>query len=173
MEEPITFPLIHPEIMAPLDRLFVPPTVPENNFDKIDFFRQREQTLKEYDATFKQLLNLKQYPAVIILFKSILRRRITDLGLTSHHLSYIYYTALAYFNLGDYEHAAAMISMLLAFNPRNVDILIFLANIFIKQQAFEKARELLAAMKKLNVTNAAQKAQIRNFDNALNQLIIR
>lgn len=166
MEEAMTFPLVHPKIVSPLDRLFVPPTVPENDLERIEFGKQQERTLAEYDAIFKQLLSLKQYHAIIILFKSILRKRITE-GLTTYHLNYIYCTALAYFNLEDFVHAEALINVLLTFDPKNIDLMIFLANVFIRQKSFQKARALTATMNDLNVTNNAQWTQILGLINAL------
>ena len=170
VEEPMKFPLIHPEIMSPLNRLFVPPTVPENPAEKAEFLKQCEQKFDEYDSTFKQLLNLKQYHAVIILFKRVLREQIFAHGLTLYHLNYVYYVTLAYFNLGDYEHALAMISVLLTYDSRNVDILILLAKIFIKQQAFEKARELITKLIQLDIMDDAQKSKVFKLANALEKL---
>ena len=169
MDEAMTFPLTHPEIMSPLDRLFTPPTEPENPRDKIDFYKECEQTLAEYDARFRQLLDLKQFHAVIILFKDVLRKRITP-GLTPHHLSFAYYAALAYFNLGDFEHAEALTEIILTFDPNNVELLLFLTNVSLNRQNFQKAYELVAFMKRLNVGNAQQRTQINNFAAALESL---
>ena len=122
MDEVINFPLINPDIISPLDRLFVPPELSGKEIDKI---------LTEHDATFRQLLNLEQYHAVIILFKKILRQRITKLSLTNYHLQFTYYAALAYFNLGDYEHAQALTEILLTFNPQNIELLKFMERILL------------------------------------------
>ena len=122
MDEAINFPLIHPEIISPLDRLFVPPELSGKEIDKI---------LTEHDATFRQLLNLEQYHAVIILFKKILRQRITKLSLMNYHLQFTYYAALAYLNLGDYEHAQALTEILLTFNPQNMELLKFMERILL------------------------------------------
>ena len=169
MDEAMTFPLVHPEIMSPLDRLFVPPTEPENPREKIEFYKECERTLNEYDAVFRQFLNLNQFHAVIILFKEVLRKRVTP-QLTQLHLNFIWYTALAYFNLGDYEHAENMTEILLAFNPQNVDLLIFQTNISLNRRDFQKAQAIVAAMKSLNVANDGQRAQIDSFANALANL---
>ena len=114
IEETMNFPLIHPNIMSPLDRLFVPPELSRKEIDKI---------LTEHDATFRQLLDLEQYYAVIILFKKILRQRITKLSITNYHLQFTYYAALAYLNLEDYEHAQALTEILLTFDPQNINLL--------------------------------------------------
>ena len=152
MEEKINFPLIHPYIMSPLNRLFAPP----QGLSK----KEIENILDEHDSTFRQLLNLKQYHAVIILFKKILRLRITSLTLTSHHLQFVYYTALAYFNLGDYEHSEALIAILLEFDPKNIDILLFQVDTFLAQNAFDKAYNVVKNVKGMNVANSRQKAEI-------------
>ena len=151
MEEKINFPLIHPDIMSPLDRLFVPPNLP---------IKEIEEILDEHDSTFRQLLNLEQYHAVIILFKKILRQRVTSNSLTNRHLKYVYYTALAYFNLGDYEHSEALIAILLAFDPKNIDILLFQVDTFLAQNAFDKAYNVVKNVKGMNVANSRQKAEI-------------
>lgn len=169
MEEAINFPLTHPEIMSPTDRLFTPPTEPEDPRDKIEFYKECERTLAEYDATFRQLLNYKQFYAVIMLFKNVLRKKITP-QLTPYHLSFTYYTALAYLNLGDYEHAEALTEILLTFNPNNIDLLLFQTNLSLNRQNFRKAYELVAQLKSLNVTNDGQRAQINNFAAVLESL---
>lgn len=170
MDEAMTFPLKHPDIMSPLDSLLVPLTEPENPREKIEFYKECERTFDEYDAIFRQLLNLKQFHAVIILFKSVLKKRITP-QLTQRHLTFMYYNALAYFNLGDYEHAEAMIEILLVCSPKNIDLLILSANISMSRRNFKKAYELVALMKTLNVTNGGHRAQIDNLANALKTLI--
>ena len=157
MNEAMTFPLVHPDIMASLDRLFVPPSLSDEEV---------ERTLTEYDAIFRQLLNLKQFHAVIILFKSILRQRLTDTMLTQHHLNYIYYAAMAYFNLSDWEHAEEMLRVLLAFSPQNVELMLFLTNVLIRQGSAAKAREVVLAMRRLKV-NPQQQAAIESFAKAL------
>lgn len=124
LEEAMTFPLIHPDIISTLDRLSLPPqlTLSEQEIWKI---------LDEHEATFHQLLNFEQYHAMIILFKKILRQRITSNSLTNHHLKFVYYAALAYFNLGDYVHAEVLIDVLLTFNPQNVELLKFMERILL------------------------------------------
>ena len=171
MDESMSFPLTHPDIMSPLDRLFVSPTEPENPRDKIEFYKECEQTLAEYDAVFSQLLNLKQFHAVIILFKEVLRKRITP-QLTQRHLNFVWYNAIAYFNLGDFEHAETMTEILLAFNPQNVDLLIFLTNICMNRRNFQKAQAIVTTIKGLNIPNAQQKAQIDNLAATLESLTL-
>lgn len=169
MDEPIDFPLTHPEIMSPMDRLFVPPTEPENQRDKIEFYKECERTLAEYDATFRQLLNYKQFYAVIMLFKDVLRKRITP-QLTEYHLNFIHYTALAYLNLGDYEHAEALTEILLTFNPNNIDLLLFQTNLSLNRRNFRKAYELVMRLKSLNVANDEQRVQINDLAAVLESL---
>ena len=122
--------------------------------------KEIEEILDEHDSTFRQLLNLEQYHAVIILFKKILRQKVTSNSLTNRHLKYVYYTALAYFNLGDYEHSEALIAILLAFDPKNIDILLFQVDTFLAQNAFDKAYNVVKNVKSMNVANSRQKAEI-------------
>lgn len=169
VDESMTFPLTHPDIILPLDRLAELPTVPENPNERIEFYKECERTLNEYDAVFRQFLNLKQFHAVIILFKEVLRKRITP-QLTQWHLNFVWYNALAYFNLGDFERAESMTEILLAFNPQNVELLLFLANICMNRQNFQRVGELVAQMKSLNVTNDGQRAQIDSLAHVLANL---
>ena len=160
MDEEMYFPLDHPDIISPLDRLFIPPNINtnEDKFTKLAKQEEMEQILKENNYKFNRLLKFKQYYAIVILFKSILRRRDTFLGpnanlLALYHYQYVYYVAVAYFNLGDYEHAVAMLNIVLSFDPNNIDILIFLANILIKKQDFEKARNIVDVINNIKVTD--------------------
>lgn len=158
MDEPMEFPLIHPEIMSPLDRLFVPPNLSEDEINR---------TLSEFDATFKQLLKLKQYHAVIIFFKRVLRQNITVNRLTAYHLNFAYYVALSYFQLQDYEHAAALLDILLTIEPQNVDLLLFQTRTLICWGAFDRAAGVVEKMCALEVDNA-HLAEIAELVAALN-----
>lgn len=169
MDNAINFPLIHPKIISPLDRLFVNPTFPENPAERAEFQKNSEQALAEYDSTFRQLLNLKQFHAVIILFEELLRKRITP-HLTQRHLNFVWYTVLAHFNLGDFEHAEALADVLLTFEPHNIELLIFSTGASMRQKNFQKAHDKVALLKKLNVTNDIQKEQIANLVGALKTL---
>ena len=158
MDEPIEFPLIHPEIMSPLDRSPVKPNLSD---DEINW------TLSGYDATFKQLLKLKQYHAVKIFFKHVLRQNITVNRLTTHHLNFAYYVALSYFHLKDYEHAAALLDILLTIEPQNVDLLLFQARTLICLGAFDRAATVVEKMCALEVDDA-HRAEIAELVAALN-----
>ncbi|MBR2734321.1 MAG: hypothetical protein IKD80_08800 [Selenomonadaceae bacterium] len=147
MTEPMEFPLTHPEIMSPLDRLFKPPNLSEEELNR---------TLSEYDATFKQFMKFEQYHAVLILFKQVLRTNITANFLTSYHLNWIYYVAFSYFRLEDYEHAAAMLEILLTFNPQNIDLMLFQARTLICWGAFDRAAGVVEKMLSLEVDDAHQ-----------------
>lgn len=157
MDEEIKFPLIHPDIMSPLNRLLVPPTFPENALERAEFQKKIDAILTDYDNTFQELLKLGQYHAVKIFFKKLLRDDRLPRSLTQYHLNCVYYVALAYFNLGDYEHAEAMMNILLMFNPRNLNILQFMANISLHRNDSNKAHEIFKTMNTLKVADIKQK----------------
>ena len=150
MDESIEFPLVHPEIMSPLDRLFVPPTLTKEELDRI---------LSEYDATFKQLIKFNQYHAVKILFKEILRKRLTNDNLTPYHLNFVYYVAFANFRLGDYEHAEELLNVLLTFNPKNVDLLLFLMRVQMQQGKLNSVGKNFNIVRELQL-NDRQRAEV-------------
>lgn len=141
MNEAMDFPLVHPEIMSPIDRLFVPPNLPPEEVNRI---------LSEYDADFRKFLNSERYRDVLTLYKKVLRERITDIQLTMYHLSFAYYAALAYFNLGDLEHAEALTDIILACAPQNIDLLLFRIQIFLRQGAFDKIQRAVETLNTLN-----------------------
>ena len=169
MDEPINFPLTHPDIMSPLDRLFVHPTFPEKPLERIEFQRECDRIFLEYDSMFRQLLNHKQFHAVIILFKDVLQKKISP-PLMQPHLTFAYYTAHSYFNLGDYEHAEALTDILLTVDPRNVELLLFMANTCMNQRNFQKARAVVEVMRTLNIPNEQQRAQVNNLSAVLQSL---
>ena len=158
MDEPLEFPLTHPEIMSPLDRLSVPPKLSAEELNC---------TLAEYNAIFRQLLKFKQYHAVIIYFKQILRQDINSNRLTTYHLNFVYYVALSYFHLKDYEHAAAMLDILLIYDPQNVDLLLFQTRTFICMGDFDRAASVVEKISALEVDDA-YRAEISELAKALN-----
>ena len=165
MDEPIEFPLTHPEIISPLNRLFGPPIIPETPENQNEIIR----ILSEQDATFKQLLKFEQYRAVIIYFKeNVLRNRIFSIAhaLTPYHLQWTYYVALSYFRLKDYEHAAALLDILLTYDPQNVDLLLFQARTLICLGAFDRAATVVEKMCALEVDDA-HRAEIAELTAAL------
>lgn len=144
MDEAMDFPLVHPEIMSPLNRLFVPPKLsPE----------ELERRLSEYDAAFRRILQAGNYRDVLTLFKQVLRERISGKFLTWYHLNFCYYVALAYFKLGDFEHAEAMTDIILVFTPQNVDLVLFRIQVFIRQGAFDKVQRAVETLTTLNPSN--------------------
>lgn len=145
MDEPIDFPLTHPEIMSPLDRLFVPPKLSDEEINR---------TLSEYYTTFKHLLKFEQYHAVIIFFKQVLRQKLTANMLTPYHLNFAYYVALSCFHLKEYEHAAAMLDILLTINPQNIDLLLFKVRTFICMGAFDRAASVVEKICTLKVDDS-------------------
>ncbi len=157
MDEPTEFPLKHPEIMSPLERLSEPPNLPDDEINS---------KLSECDAIFKQLLKLKQYHAVIIFFKQVLRQKLTANMLTTYHLNFAYYVALSYFRLQDYEHAAALLDILLTYDPQNVDLLLFQARTLICWGAFDRAATVVEKMCALEVDDA-HRAEIAELVAAL------
>ena len=169
IDEAIDFPLTHPDIMSPLNRLFKPPTVPEKPAEQAEYQKKLEAILTDYDGMFKEFLRLGQYHAVKILFKKLLRDDRLPRLLTQYHLNFSHYVALAYFNLGDYEHTEALINILLAFSPRNVDLLLFRANTFVHRNDLGKAHEIFKTLTALNVTDGRQKAEIARLDQTLSK----
>ena len=173
MDEPITFPLTHPEIMSPLNRISGPPIIPEIPKNQNEITR----ILTDCDAVFKQLLKFKKYHAIIICFKeNVLRNRIFSMahGLTPYHLNWAYYVALAYFQLQDYEHAAAMIDILLTFNPQNVDLNLFLIDILLKQKNFAQVCRVVETMLASDVNNftTEQKNSLAQIVENLNSAVM-
>ncbi len=169
IDEAIDFPLTHPDIMSPLNRLFKPPTVPEKPAEQAEYQKKLEAILTDYDGMFKEFLRLGQYHAVKILFKKLLRDDRLPRLLTQYHLNFSHYVALAYFNLGDYEHTEALINILLAFSPRNVDLLLFRANTFVHRNDLGKAHEIFKTLTALNVTDGRQKAEIARLGQTLSK----
>ncbi len=157
MDEPLEFPLIHPEIMSPLDRLSTPPNLSAEELNC---------TLSEYNAVFKQLLKFKQYRAVIIYFKYVLRQNLTQGLLTTHYLNFAYYVALSYFHLKDYEHAAAMLDIVLIYGPQNVDLLLFQTRTFICMGDFDRAASVVEKISALEVDDT-RRAEISELTAAL------
>ena len=169
MDEETKFPLIHPNIMTPIDRRGGGTALVENhNNGSIEQqLRERDRldkVIKETNVKFNQLLQAKQYYAVIILFKSVLREKETwpkglSYPLHPHHLQYAYYTAIAYFNLGDYDHAIAMLNIILRFDPNNVRILIMLTQTLINQGLWNEASKIISKFNNLTV-NMSEKNEI-------------
>ncbi|MBR1860213.1 MAG: hypothetical protein IJ797_12055 [Selenomonadaceae bacterium] len=181
MDEETKFPLIHPNIMAPVDRRGggEAELTEYNNINSISWqLKERdrlETAIKETEAKFNQLLQTKQYYAIIILFKSTLREKTTwplslYYPLYPHHLQWAYYTALAYFNLGDYEHVTAMLNVILMFDPKNVRILIMLMQTLIKQGLWDEASKTIGKFNNLQV-NMSEKAEIDNIFNLISSHI--
>lgn len=165
MDEAMDFPLVHPDIILPLDRLLPPPTLSE---------KEHRHILSEYDSAFRQLFHSNQYRDVITLFKEVLHKRITPLltPLTPYHLNYVYYVAIAYFNLGDYEHAEAMLDIVLSVDKKNINVLLFMTQIHIMQRNFTKVYSLVEELSKLDVTSFTkeQTALLDEMLDALNSI---
>lgn len=157
MDEPIDFPLRHPEIMSPLDRLFVPPNLSDAELNR---------TLSEQNDIFRQFLQSQQYRAVIIFFKHVLRQKFTANRLMPQHLNFVYYAALSYFHLKDYEHAAAMLDILLTFTPQNINLLLFQTRTLICRGAFDRAAQVVEKICALDI-NDVHRAEIAELVKAL------
>ena len=163
MDEVIEFPLTHPRTMIPVNLLFNTPYISAEEI---------YHTLLDYDATLKKFLKLNRYHEVINYFKDeILRNRNICHGhpFTQYHLNYAYYVAIAYFNLGDYEHAEAMLDIILTVDKKNVDLLLFMTQINIMQRNFTKVYSLVEELSKLDVASFT-KEQTALLDEMLNTL---
>ena len=172
MDEAIKFPLVHPDIISPLNRLSAPPIITENTPENIN---KLNQIFTEYDDAFKQLLQLKRYDDVIAFFKDkVLRNRNLSYGhpLTPYHVNYAYYVAVAYFNLGDYEHAEAMLDIVLTVLPKNIDALLFMIQIHLVQQNFDKVQHFIDELSQTDVNSFTkeQTATLNRFLEALNSI---
>lgn len=155
MDEAIDFPLVHPDIISPIDKLYGPPIIPDTPENQGRILR----TLTDNETTLNQLFKLKQYQAVIIFFKEIiLKDRIVPIGfnlakatlLALHYVNIACLVAMAYFNLGDLEHAEAMTDIVLAITPKSVDVLIFRLQIFMRQGDFDKIQSTVETLSKLD-----------------------
>ena len=165
--EPAEFPLIHPRIIAPIDRFFKTSDEPD--------IGQIERLSKKYYDTLRELFRHKQYHAMIMLFKDIVYNRDTFVDpnssfLTNYHRSYLYYVAAAYFNLRDYENAIAALEVLLSSVPQYVNGLVLLAHSFIALKKFNEANEILSRMEGIELSEQ-QKDVFNNLKNLLSNQI--
>lgn len=172
MDEALDFPLVYPDIILPLDRLVDSSVITEYTPENIN---KLTQIFTEYDRAFKQLLNLKRYDEVIAFFKkNVLHDRVIPIShqLTPYHLNYAYYVAIAYFNLGDYEHAEAMLDIILTVDKKNIDVLLFVTQIHIMQRNFKKVYRLVEVLSKLDAASFTkeQTALLGRMLDALNSI---
>ena len=130
-----------------------------------------EKNVRETNYAFEQMLKYKQYHAVLISFNIMLRKKDTFFNppyypLSSHHIQYIYYAAYAYFMIGDYEHAVAMLNVILCFEPKNIKVLILLVHSLIGLKSFSEANKFFSLMKELEIS-PQDKVEVENIDKLL------
>ena len=175
MDEKMDFPLIHPVIMSPNEYHNASEQQNISNIGggaELMLLRDRiGQNVRETNYEFEQMLKYKQYHAVLILFNIMLRKKDTFLNppyypLSPHHIQYVYYAAYAYFMIGDYEHAVAMLNVILCFESKNVKVLILLVHTLIGLRSFNEANKIFSFMKELEIS-PQDKVEIENIDKLL------
>ena len=154
IDEEMDFPLIHPNIISPMGQLPTEFNRPEEEIERM---------LLIFDHNFRKLLALKRYNDIITFFKDkVLKDRSFHYihPLTLYHLSFVYHVAIAYFRLGDYEHAEAMIDIILAADPQNVDILLFMVQVQLAQRNFDKVYSSLEDLNQIDAASFTENQKI-------------
>ena len=143
MDEEMDFPLIHPKIMLSTNAPFVRTPLSSEEI---------KQRFQKYDPLFRELIEHKRYHNVLTLFKEMLQDTSCS-QLTPYHLNYAYYVAIVYFNLGDYEHAEAMLDIVLVVDKKNIDVVLFMAQVQLVRRNFGKFYNFIDTLSKMEAAD--------------------
>ena len=178
MDKEMQFPLVHPKIMASRNFLSKPVNPFETKVEQIEHEKNAERISKEYNYKFIKLLHLAQYHAVLMLYDEVLKCEDTFLGfrrnvLTSYHLQFLYYTSFAYFNIGDFEHCAALLRILITFLPppyssQHFVVINLLINSLIRQEEWDEAKKIIDEIDEENLSEN-EKNEIENLKQIINE----